>query len=104
MATVSVLLHQKWSEQLVARLTGYYELVLIGAPILIEQPLNVYDVVVLSDPCPKGMTGPHLNLRTHLGNRTNISAYAYSSACVRNKETKGVLALSRCPGPVACLL
>ena len=56
------------------QLTGYCKLVVGGAPIVLEECLNVDDVAVLSDLGPKGMTSPHLDLRAHLGNRRSISA------------------------------
>ena len=87
-----------------SRLTGYRELVLSGVPILFEKSLDVDDVVGLSGLRPNGMTGPHLNLRTHLRNRRNISGPAWPSACVYSRETKGVLMVGRCPGPIGCLL
>ena len=88
----------RWS-----RLTGYGELVLIGVPVLFENSLDVDDVAGLSGLHPNGMTGPHLDLRTHLRNRGNISGPVWPSACVYSRETKGVLALGQCPGPIGCL-
>ena len=89
-----------------SRLTGYRELVLSGVPILFEKSSNVDDVASLSGLRPNGMTGPHLNLRTNLRNRRNISGHAWTSACacVYSGEMKGVLAVGRCPGLIGCLL
>ena len=77
---------------------------LSGVPILFQKSLDVDDVAGLSGPRPNGMTGPHLNLRTHLRNRGNISGSTWTSECVDSGETKGVLALGRCPGPIGSLL
>ena len=72
-------------------------------PILFQEALNVDDLGFLSDLRPKGMTGPHLDLRVYLGNQRNVSAGAQALTCVGSEETKGIQALGRCPGPVACL-
>ena len=48
-------------------LTGYREVMLGCAPVIIET-LEVDGVIVLSVLRPKGMTGPPLDLRAHLGN------------------------------------
>ena len=87
-----------------SQLTGYCKLVLGGAPVALEKCFNVDEVAILSDLGPKGMTGPHLDLRAHLGDRRSISAQMQCSVCVRSEEITGILALSWCPGPVGCLL
>ena len=71
---------------------------------MFEKFLDVDDVAGQSGLGPNGMTGPHLNLRTHLGNRRNISGHAWNSACVCSVKVKGVLVVGRCPGPISCLL
>ena len=48
-------------------LTGYRDIMLGRAPIIIET-LKVDGVIVLSVLRPKGITSPHLDLRAHLGN------------------------------------
>ena len=57
----------KMSKLLGSWLTGYREVMLRCAPIRIKT-LKVDGVIVLSVLRPKGMTGPPLDLRAHLGN------------------------------------
>ena len=59
-----------------SQLTLYRELALSRLRILFEQSLNVGYIASLSDRRPNGMTGPHLDFRTDLGNRRNISGCA----------------------------
>jgi hypothetical protein len=97
----SALLYQIWTDQLVgSRLTGYRELVLVGAPIMIEQSLKVDHFAALSVLRPKEMTAPCLDLRAHVRCRRNTSAYALHSVSVHSGETRAIRALRWCPGPV----
>ena len=66
--------------------------------------MDVDDVRILSDLRPQGMTGPHLDLDTDLGNRRDISANGQVSVGACREEAEGILAFGRCPGPVAYLL
>ena len=81
-AMASVLHYQKLADWWWLGLTGYRELALTRIQIVAEKSSNVDDLADLSG---LNQSGPHSDHRSQLGDRRNISVYAYLSMHVRSQ-------------------
>ena len=66
--------------------------------------VDVDGVAVLSDLRPKGITGPHVDLRAHLGDQRKVPAHIQPSAHVHGEGLNGGPGSGQRPGLVGSLL
>jgi len=86
------------------RPTWYRELVLVGAPVIIEKVFKVDPFTYLSALRPKEITALDVNFCADAGCRKNVSTHTQPSAGIHSDETRDILSLGRYPHTVVFLL